>query len=151
MNVGSISDDPAGKTLITVVPKASEYPEPGSTILTSVTDPFSKTGTNTAPTPSPSTSKSGVEIYLLPDFELLHQLFFLLRQLETNWQSDPDWSSTVGCLSKFKTSEIHNQHHHSLNVKKLLFPLRLVGKTFEGLCSYGRNSTLPDKVSEISG
>ena len=55
-------------TLITVVPKSSEYPVPGSTILTSVTDPFSRTGTKTAPTPSPTTSKSGVERYLLPDF-----------------------------------------------------------------------------------
>ena len=43
LNTGNISVEPAGITSIVVRPKSSEYPAPGSTILTSVTDPFSKT------------------------------------------------------------------------------------------------------------
>ena len=105
LNTGSISVEPAGITLIVVVPKSSEYPAPGSIILTSVTDPFSKTGTKTAPTPSPSTSKSGVDKYLLPDFWIITSTILPPTTIGTNWQSDPDWSSTVGCLSKFKISD----------------------------------------------
>ena len=44
------------------------YPPPDSTTVTDVIDPFSITGTKTAPTPSPFTFKSGMEIYLDPEF-----------------------------------------------------------------------------------
>ena len=103
LNTGTLRVDPAFMTSIVV--EAWSYPPPDSTTVTDVIDPFSITGTKTAPTPSPLTSKSGTETYLEPEFWTITFTILPLLTIGVNCASIPDSIVTWGWKSKLIISD----------------------------------------------
>ena len=94
---------PGNTTLIVVV--VWSYPVPDSNTFTEVIKPFDSTGTTTAPVPSPSITRSGGELYFLPEFVTNTSWSFPLLIMGCICASVPETRVTDGGLFRFNTSE----------------------------------------------
>ena len=103
LNLGILLTDPA--LITSIVVELWLYPPPGSTILIDVKDPFSRTGTKTAPTPSPLITKFGTEIYLDPEFWMITSTILPLLIIGVTCASIPKSIETCGWKSRFIISD----------------------------------------------